>query len=43
MDFLAKAVQQLRELYEGMTPSARIITALLTIAIVVSLFFLFSY
>ena len=43
MDFLAKAVQQLRELYEGMTPSARIVTALLTTAIVVSLFFLFSY
>ena len=43
MDFLARATQQLRELYEGMTPSARIVTALLTTAIVVSLFFLFSY
>ena len=42
MDFLAKATQQLRELYEGMTPSARIVTALLTTAIVVSLFFLFG-
>ncbi len=42
MDFLAKATQQLRELYEGMTPSARIITTLLTTAIVVSLFFLFG-
>ena len=42
MDFLAKATQQLRELYEGMTPSARIVTTLLTTAIVVSLFFLFG-
>ncbi len=42
MDFLAKATQQLRELYEGMTPSARLVTALLTTAIAISLFFLFS-
>ncbi|MEC8571757.1 MAG: hypothetical protein VXY82_11865, partial [Planctomycetota bacterium] len=42
MDLLAKATQQLRELYEGMTPSARLVTALLTTAIVISLFFLFS-
>jgi flagellar M-ring protein FliF len=41
MDFLSKAMQQVRELYEGMTPSARIVTGVLTLAIMVSLVFLF--
>lgn len=43
MDFLSKAMQQVRELYEGMTPSARLVTVVLTLAIVVSIVFLFRF
>lgn len=41
MDFLNKAIQQITELFQQMTPAARITAGLLLVAIVCSLFYLF--
>jgi flagellar M-ring protein FliF len=42
MDFLAKALGQVRELFQSMTPGARITTGLLLVVVVVSLAYLFQ-
>ncbi|HTN74919.1 MAG TPA: flagellar M-ring protein FliF C-terminal domain-containing protein, partial [Pirellulaceae bacterium] len=42
MDFLNKALAQISDLFRSMTPGARITAALLLVAIVVSVFFLFQ-
>ena len=41
MDFLNKAIQQIADLFNQMTPAARVTAGLLLVTIVCSLFYLF--